>query len=276
MKWEQWNSKKERERKEQKQKTKKIRFQGLVVIMDTRSGGLPSFSRQLNLLKYPERGSFDLYSNHSIKELVLWLENNVFEYLEESEKTPLIQQQGDDWRTGAFVEVRLLLWPVLDFFSSFFFFCLKYLDVLGSPFAFGKQLSDVQMATIVEWLLNYALGLKYQKNASQLNEASAQARCLVRAKALVDNGSLGQVAAKIAVAAGKCRCCFFFLFSYLFFKGLPEPKNELDARRLIVAAARCLLNPPVDEDNASKDGKVEEVPIPEAPDEAALTILRLL
>ena len=62
------------------------------------SGELPRFARQLNILKYPERASFDVFSTSRIKHLVLWLEENVFQYLQVEEKRDLVSQEGDEWR----------------------------------------------------------------------------------------------------------------------------------------------------------------------------------
>ena len=75
--------------------------------MDTSPGDLPKFARQLALLAYPGRASFDIYATHSVRALVLWLEATVFQFLGPEERLALEAQEGDEWRANAFHEVCL-------------------------------------------------------------------------------------------------------------------------------------------------------------------------
>jgi hypothetical protein len=71
---------------------------------------LPRFGRQLKLLKYPGHSMFDIYTTSRIKELVLWLEEHEFQYLQPEEKIDLQKQEGDEWRANAFHLVSFFCW----------------------------------------------------------------------------------------------------------------------------------------------------------------------
>lgn len=93
--------------------------------MDTSvaSHELPSFRRQLDVLRYPYRDDFDVYSDARVKSLVLWMEDNVFQYLQDAEKIALQKQEGHEWRTNAFHDVkkkRAVCVVCVCFFSFFF------------------------------------------------------------------------------------------------------------------------------------------------------------
>jgi hypothetical protein len=59
--------------------------------------------RQLNVLGYTN--SFDIYSASSVKELVIWLEDNWFHFVSEQLKKKLETQTGPEWLSDAFHEV---------------------------------------------------------------------------------------------------------------------------------------------------------------------------
>lgn len=171
--------------------------------MDLGAGHLPTFRRQLRVLGYTDE--LDIYSLSSVKGLVVWLEDKCFRQLsEEGERSKLVSQVGDEWASDAMHE---------------------YLETLGSPFSFGRLLSDVQRATVVEWMLNYAVSLRYAQHADEFNDGAA-VRALSDAlrDALEKNGSGGGLASEARDLALQL--------------GLPEASSQVQARQMVLACLR--------------------------------------
>ena len=172
---------------------------------------LPRFRRQLSVLEYPGLAGFDVFSVGSVKELVVWLEERFFgSTLSDEQKQSLRAQAGDEWVAGP---------------------CHELLERLGSPFSFGRVLSDVQRATVVEWLLNTALAMTYEARADELDagashEPASHEDALAQAlrEGVERNGageSLRAVAQRLAQELG-----------------LPPANTEEEARALVLACLR--------------------------------------
>merc|ERR1711991_625622 len=53
-----------------------------------------------------------------------------------------------------------------------------------SPFAFDRKLNDLEMATVVEWLLNHAVASLYKKRKQQYNASSIEAKKMLQENSL--------------------------------------------------------------------------------------------
>ena len=132
-------------------------------------------------------------------------------------------------------------------------FVQKYLEVLGCPFAFGRNLTDVQMATVIEWMLNYALSLKFQKKSTDYNISSALAVERIKANALAKQMSSARDETKAFVScvrelAKKCNIPHDFPDS--------EASNALLA--CVRQAVRTVLRKRLNEEEKEEEKGAEE------------------
>lgn len=118
--------------------------------MDVTDDALPRFARHLTAVGYT--GSLDVYSAHSVKELIVWLERHWLRALPEEKTLSTGQEKaffdavGDEWLHRAFFE---------------------YLFSLGAPFDFAADMSDHQRAMAIQWILNLAVNVRYSRLATQ-------------------------------------------------------------------------------------------------------------
>jgi hypothetical protein len=169
---------------------------------------LPSFQRQLRVLGYME--GLDAFSLSSVKSLVVWLEEKVFDVLDDEQRGELRNQVGEKWE-GVFHD---------------------FLEVIGSPFAFGPTLTDIQRATVIEWLLNLAISRKYEERADEL--AGDQAGVL----------SSDPLYEALREGLERCNADDRLLSEAQELSrqvGLPCPNSEEEARALILACSRHAL-----------------------------------
>lgn len=204
--------------------------------MDVSEGGLPKFARQLRVLGYVPREPFDVYSSVSVRELTVWLEEHCFEYLDEREQQRL-RANDEQWLETTFT------W---------------YVQLLGCPFQFAtsSSMSDLQRATTVEWMLNYALGLRYQSNAAQFNAAAASRVQRVRVEQLKQHVTVDTRAPRFVAAVRELAAS----------AGLPRDFEDSDAADVLLACARegvrllrkeAVMDVEEDEE-VEKDGKDEK------------------
>ncbi len=193
---------------------------------------LPQFRRQLAVLGYPGVAPVDVYSVSSVKDLVVWLEETFFATaLSGEQRQALRGQAGDEWVAGPFHEL---------------------LEQLGSPFSFGRLLNDVQRATVVEWLLNTALLMRYEEQADRLSggdvvEGQGEDKYLVEdalAEALREGVEKNGMETSLRGDADE-------LARQL---GLPSAASEEEARSIVLACLKHALRL-LQRERASKSGK---------------------
>ncbi|KAL3153990.1 hypothetical protein ABBQ32_013545 [Trebouxia sp. C0010 RCD-2024] len=100
----------------------------------------------LSALKYPKAGTDLLKDDANLAALVIWLENTK------------IRQYSIEERK-ALSDIRSVSWE-----SSF----QQYLDDVQCPI----DLQSSPRSSVVDWLLNYAVGLEYQDQAAKFNAAA--------------------------------------------------------------------------------------------------------
>lgn len=160
---------------------------------------LPSFARQLRVLGFA--GEVDVFSGASVQTLVCWLDERFLGCGDERLRSANTPQE---WEKA---------------FSAL-------LDKLGSPFSFDSPFSDLQRATVLEWLLNMAVSYLYEQQSLASEDAEDP---LTDALAEVCLKTMAQTALlpEAQMLARELQ--------------LPAPANEAEARSLILACARQAL-----------------------------------